>query len=131
MISTVDLMSIATERLKDAETLLTANRYDGAVYLCGYAIEIALKHKVCLTLDWAAFPSTTKDFEKYRSLKTHDLEVLLSFTGIEGSLKASYFAEWSAVSTWNPEARYNPVGMVTPANATLMIKSAKTLIQIL
>lgn len=131
MISTADLMTTARERLTDAETLLSAQRYDGAVYLCGYSIEIALKHKICQTLNWSGFPSTNREFEKYKSLKTHDLDVLLSFTGVETTLKATHLAEWSAVSIWNPEARYNPIGGVSPADATLMIKSAKTLIGML
>jgi len=131
MISTADLINIANDRLTDAETLLNAKRYDGAVYLCGYSIEIALKHKICLTLNWAGFPSTNREFDNYRSLKTHDLDVLLSLTGIEAILKATYLAEWSAVSIWNPEARYNPIGIVNPADATLMVSSAKILIGML
>jgi HEPN domain-containing protein len=131
MISTADLMTIARERLTDAETLLKARRYDGAVYLGGYSIEIALKHKICKTLNWAGFPSTNREFERCKSLKTHDFEVLLSFTGIETKLKATYLAEWSAIGIWNPEARYNPAGVINPEDATLMINSAKTLISIL
>lgn len=63
-------MIIAKERLTDAETLLNAHRYDGAVYICGYSIEIALKHKICNTLNWTGFPSTSKEFEKFKSPKT-------------------------------------------------------------
>jgi hypothetical protein len=91
MISTTELILIAHDRLKDAETLLNAQRFDGAVYLCRYAIEIALKYKICKTLNWHAFLSSNKDFENYKSLKTHDLDVLLSFTGIETEIKASTF----------------------------------------
>ncbi len=131
MISIADLKIISRERLSDAETLLNDNRYDGAVYLCGYSIEIALKHKICQTLNWAGFPSTNKEFENYRSLKTHDLDILLSLTGIELTLKASHLAEWSAVSIWNPEARYNPIGMINSVDASFMVNSAKTLISML
>ena len=131
MISTSDLLTIANERLTDAETLLNAHRFDGAVYLCGYSIEIALKYKICKTLNWTGFPSTNKEFEKFKSLKTHDLDVLLSFTGVETTLKSAHLAEWSAIAIWNPEARYNPIGVVSAADATLMINSAKTLIGIL
>lgn len=131
MISTADLMIIARARLTDAEILLNSLRYDGAVYLCGYSIEIALKHKICQTLNWAGFPSTNREFEKFKSLKIHDLDVLLSFTGIETLLKTSYLVEWSAIGIWNPEARYNPIGAINSADATLMINSAKTLIDIL
>ncbi|MCY7352643.1 MAG: HEPN domain-containing protein [Cytophagaceae bacterium] len=131
MISLSDLISIANERLIDAETLLHAHRYDGAVYLCGYSVEIALKHKICQTLNWPGFPSINKEFEKFKSLKTHDLDVLLSFTGIETTLKSTHLAEFSAIANWNPEARYNPTGIVSFTDATFMINSAKTLIGML
>lgn len=131
MLSILKLMEISKERLTDAQTLLNAQCYDGAAYLCGYSIEVALKFKICQTLHWKGFSSTSKEFEKYKSLKTHDLDVLLSFTGIETVLKAQYLFEWSAVSIWNPEARYNPLGLINPADAILMVNSAKTLIGIL
>ena len=120
MIIIANLATIAIERLADAETLLNAHRYNGAIYLCGYLIEIALKNKICQTLNWAGFPSTNREFEKYK---------LLSFTGIEATLKATHLAEWSVVSIWNPEARYNPIEIINPADATLMINSAKTLME--
>jgi hypothetical protein len=50
MISVAELRKIVSARLKDAEILYTANRFDGAFYLCGYAVELALKIKVCKTL---------------------------------------------------------------------------------
>lgn len=131
MTNTTELLSIAKERLKDAETLLNAERYDGAVYLCGYSIEIALKHKICLTLNWTGFPSTNREFENYRSLKTHDLDVLLTLTGIESEIKATHLAESSAVSIWNQNARYSSIGIIKPTDAFLMISSAKILIGML
>ena len=131
MISIVELIGIAKERLKDAESLYRDHRYDGAAYLCGYSIEIALKHKICKTLNWDGFPSTNHEFERYRSLKTHNLDVLLSFTGIETTLKTSYLAEWSVISDWNPEARYNPIGSISSIDADQMIKSANILIRML
>ena len=131
MITVTDLVTIANERLNDAQILLNAGRYDGASYLCGYAVEIALKHKICLTLNWSGFPSTNSEFANYKSLKTHDLDVLLSFTGIETVLKSTNLAEWSAVGNWNPEARYNPIGAVTQTDATLMVNSARILIGLL
>jgi hypothetical protein len=35
MISTKDLRAIARARLRDAEVLLAAKRFDGAFYTCG------------------------------------------------------------------------------------------------
>ncbi len=38
-----DLQSLADERLGDAKVLLASNRYGGAYYLVGYAVECGLK----------------------------------------------------------------------------------------
>ena len=42
MISVAELDSIARARIEDAKALLTGGRFDGATYLCGYAVEVAL-----------------------------------------------------------------------------------------
>jgi HEPN domain-containing protein len=47
MIRTTDVEEIARARLQDADILLTSERYDGAIYLCGYAVELALKARIC------------------------------------------------------------------------------------
>ena len=52
MISAIDLRSIARARLRDAQILLQAKRFDGAFYLCGHAVEVALKARICRTLEW-------------------------------------------------------------------------------
>ena len=131
MIKTTDLLSIAKERLLDAESLYNAERYDGAVYLCGYSIEIALKYKICITLNWQGFPSSNNEFSNFKSLRTHDLEVLLSFSGIEAQIKSNNFADWSNIAVWNPEARYNLSGKVSKTDTFLMIRSAKNIISFL
>jgi HEPN domain-containing protein len=43
MIPTPDLKAISRARLRDAKVLLKGKRLDGAAYLCGYAVELALK----------------------------------------------------------------------------------------
>lgn len=60
MLSVRELRAISIARLRDAEVLLKARRFDGAVYLCGDAVEIALKARICRTLDWVEFPQTNK-----------------------------------------------------------------------
>lgn len=131
MIDRTELRKLARERLKDAEALLTAGRYDGAIYLGGYVVELALKSRVCRTLKWKGFPQTRSEFQSYQSFKTHDLDVLLSLSGAEEKIKTRFFAEWSAVATWDPEARYNPIGSASRADAELLIESARTLLGIL
>ena len=129
MIPTNELRRIAEARLKDAKALLAARRYDGAVYLCGYAVELALKARICRALRWPGYPSTTGEFRDYQSFRVHDLDVLLHLTGREDRVKASYFAEWSAVAQWNPSARYQAVGTAQRVDAELMISSAGILLR--
>ncbi|MFA5188912.1 MAG: HEPN domain-containing protein [Patescibacteria group bacterium] len=123
-----EIKKIAKNRLKDAETLLRAKRYDGAVYICGYAIELCLKKQICKKLQWTEFPPG-HNFNDYKSLKTHNLEILLSFTGKESKVKKQLFAEWSIVSQWDPESRYNPIGNIKNKEAKQMINSAKKILK--
>ena len=125
-----ELKKLAISRLKDAEILLKSKRYSGAIYICGYAIELRLKNQICKKLKWADFPPGGS-FGKYKSLKTHDLDVLLSFTGKEQKVKSSFLAEWSIVSQWNPEIRYNPISSVNKQDSLNMIASTQTLLTIL
>lgn len=128
MIDQAELLRIAQERLKDAETLLAAGRYEGAIYLGGYVVELALTCKICRTLNWKSFPQTKKEFQAYQSFKTHDLDVLLSLSGVEEKIRTGHFAEWSAVATWAPEARYNPIGSANKADTELLVESARKLL---
>ncbi|MEN8215647.1 MAG: HEPN domain-containing protein [Pseudomonadota bacterium] len=62
MTTITELITLARARLKDAQILFAAKRYDAATYLCGYAIELALKARICQTLGWTCFPETNKEF---------------------------------------------------------------------
>ena len=118
-------------RLVDAEALRIAGRYDSAIYLCGYAVELQLKAAICRTLGWAGFPSSSREFENLRSFRTHDLEVLLRLTGREAESLAAYPKEWEEVSKWNPEMRYSPDGMADERMARAMLDAATTLVRVL
>jgi HEPN domain-containing protein len=131
MISTIELKKIASARLKDAEVLYKDSRYDGAVYLCGYAIEITLKAKICKTLKWGGFPSTNSEFKGLQSFKTHSLELLLSLSGQEVKIKTGYLADWSIVVNWDSETRYSVIGTATKTDAYNIIESAKIIIRAL
>lgn len=129
MLNKKDIKKIAKARLEDAETLFTAGRYDGAIYMCGYAVELALKARICKTLRWSGYPSARTEFNDYRSFKTHDLDVLLHLSGIEDKIKTKLLAEWSAVAQWNPDARYQPIGNVSVTDARLMLSAAAILLK--
>jgi HEPN domain-containing protein len=114
-------------RLEDARILYETSRFHGSVYLCGYAVELGLKARICDTLQWDEYPSTAK----YQTFKTHDLEMLLHLTGMENEIKIKYFAEWSIVAQWNPEMRYIPVGNILDIDATRMLEASKKILEYL
>lgn len=128
VLSAADLKTIARARLADAAALLAASRLDGSAYLCGYVVELALKARICRTLKWPAFPEKRNEFEGLQSFKTHDLDVLLRLSGREQYIKVTLFPEWTIVSQWNPEARYQMAGAVSVATARNMIFAAQKIL---
>ena len=143
MLTVNQLRELARERIEDADALFTSKRYEGAMYICPYAVEIALKARICKTLRWPEFPSGTREFnqnQKYQFLKSHALGLLLSYSGQEERVKTKFSAEWSAVAAWSPESRYTPATRITrktpprlvarlEMKARLMIDSAKILLK--
>jgi HEPN domain-containing protein len=131
MISTKELRAIARARLRDAEVLLRAKRFDAAWYLCGYAVELALKARICRTLKWPGFPASPKEFEGLQSVRTHNLGILLRFSGVEDRVKAKQIQEWSVVLKWNPEQRYQGNRLSTAQEAAEMVKCVTRLLEVL
>ena len=128
MVAVRDLRKIARDRLKDAEVLLGAKRYDGAVYLCGYAAETALKARICRTLKWTDYPDRGED---YRNFRTHKLDVLLHLSGVEAKIKEHFFDDWSIIADWEPGVRYKPSGNISAHDASEMIAATKTIMNAL
>ena len=131
MIPAPDLKAISRARLRDAKVLLKGKRLDGAVYLCGYAVELALKARMCRTLNWHEFPETSAEFKGLQSVKTHDLEILLRLSGVEARIKTKHMAEWSVVLDWDPEKRYQTVGKFTEQKAGDIVAAATKLLSAL
>ena len=131
MLSRQELRKTAKARLRDAEVLTRWRRYDGAVYLCGYAVEMRLKARICQTLKWTGFPDTRKEFEGYNTFRTHDLDRLLHLSGVESKIKTVHLAEWSIVATWDPEVRYRPTGSASAQEARDLIDSVAVLMKVL
>src|ERR1700735_5749543 len=104
-----DLKTVADVRLDDAKILYHQAHYDGAAYLCGYVLEIALKARIFKLLDIDTYP----DSGKYKQLyATHDFDVLLKLSGLEKEMALSktknptLFLDWSIVTRWQPDMRY-------------------------
>jgi HEPN domain-containing protein len=131
MIDRDELRRIAQARLEDAEALVRAGRYDGAIYICGYAVEMALKARICETLNWSGYPSTRSEFQNYQTFRTHDLNVLLRLSGVENRIRMEFVTEWQAVTDWDPEVRYQAVGTASQRNAMLMIEATIALLRVL
>lgn len=131
MISVVELDRIAQARLEDAKVLLAAGRYDGAAYLCGYAVEVGLKGRICRILNWTDFPTTGGEFQAYKSFQTHELDVLLRLSGQEARIKQQHFELWNVVALWKVESRYNVIGSIQRSDAEAMIQAAEQLLRVL
>lgn len=80
MLRVTDLRRIARARLRDAEILSRARCFDGSVYVCGYAVEIALKARICRTLRWTGSPDSSAEFSPPGSASAADAEAMLRST---------------------------------------------------
>jgi hypothetical protein len=94
-------------------------------------VELALKARICRTLKWSDFPERRCEFEGLQTFKTHDLDVLLRLSGREHYVKSKLFPEWTVVSQWNPEARYQPVGSATAPKVRQMLASVRKILETL
>jgi HEPN domain-containing protein len=129
MIPAATMKSIARARLRDAGALLRAGRFDATAYVCGYVVEIALKARVCRTLKWSGFPETPAEFKGLSSLKTHDLRVLMRFSGVQERIREKHQTEWSLAVDWDPETRYQEIGRTSAEQARALISAVRTLLR--
>jgi HEPN domain-containing protein len=88
---------LADQRLEDAQVLLTSRkrRYNGTVYLGGYAIECALKAAICVV---KRLPTLPVDY------RTHALDELLAATGWD--LPPPLRRGFEIVNAWSVDLRY-------------------------
>ena len=133
MFSLVELRSIAKNKIKDADILFYNKRYDGSVYLCGYAIEIALKKSVWQETRKKGFPENRTEFSNLNKLKTHDLSFLLDQSGKKSLIIGNpiNLSDWSIIIQWNPESRYSRTGTKTRMDAINMLDSTKRIISLI
>jgi HEPN domain-containing protein len=131
VIPVADLIAIAEARLSDVQVLIQNERFDGAAYLAGYVVELALKARICRTLRWAAFPETAAEFKNLTSFKTHKLDVLLQLSGEEQRIRTEYLSAWSAVASWDPETRYRAPNQRDASGVVVMFLAADILLEVL
>ncbi len=96
----------------EAKALLDQGQWDGAYYLAGYAVELALKAciiKSLLATD--AFP----DKEFSRNCYTHDVEKLVVLAKLDVARKTDRDADpylatnWGLARDWSEEKRYHRI----------------------
>ena len=116
MPSRTEFQQLALSRLAEAKLLHNHGYNDGAVYLAGYSLELALKARICFLLD-ADYP-TGGDFRQ--TFFSHRFATLVFLAGLEKKLaaqkaaSADFETSWSVVadptSGWNETFRYKSIG---------------------
>lgn len=128
-----NLQQLAESRLQEAKCLMKNGLLDGAVYLAGYSLELALKARVCALLD-SDYPLE----DPFRSFRTHSYETLLRLAGLEKILDqqkfldAAFNSNWSTLvgtsgatrtEGWSETWRYRSLGSVSDAEANRFISA--------
>lgn len=109
-----------THRYVDAQALLAACRWRGAMYLGGYAIECALKTKLMRMFDCRTLRDLEVELQRRgllvgaETIYRHQLEPLLRLTGARTRLfaDAEAFKAFKSVNRWIPAWRYAAVHTV-------------------
>ena len=114
MISHTNLQKIAKTRLGDSRILYNKKRYNGAIYICGYANELALKAIICKRLELQGIPNHSSEFRTIKDIKTHNLEELLKLLAkldknISDEILNNKRSDWNVILDWDPERRYLPI----------------------
>lgn len=105
-----EFQALAETRLEEAKMLLDHGKWDGAYYLAGYSVELALKScvvKYLMATD--AFPK--KEFS--RDCYTHRIEKLVLLAQLKPALDDAATADpillsnWNVACDWSEEKRYH------------------------
>ena len=116
-----ELKKIAEMRFREAEALFAAGHYNGAAYLCGYAVEMALKARICRLLGFEVYP---EGGSLRPAFVVHDLKQLLLLSGLRAKLyDSTVFANWSTAHPWSPRLRYEPPGAISRGEAAELLKA--------
>ena len=109
MATKLELQQLALTRLEEVKALSEKGLYDGAFYLAGYVVELALKARICTHLEVDNYLDSG---EISRSFKTHNLKNLLILSGLQGkfsreiSKNFELLKNWSLILDWTAEHRY-------------------------
>ncbi len=104
----------STHRLEDAQALLAAGRWRGAMYMAGYAVECLLKTTLMRRYDCRTLRDLEDELQRRGVLTdaatvfTHHLEVLLRLTQRFEQLRQhrGLWPQFTLVNRWIPAWRY-------------------------
>jgi len=132
-----EILDLAYQRLDEAVLLCEHGRYDGAFYLAGYSVELALKARICTNIGLPALFDEDKDNEINkissvgeirRFLKTHNLTTLLFISGLKPKFDDNLamdkeFANAGALlfNDWSEKTRYKHRGHADEKNVKKLI----------
>ena len=107
-----DFQQLADVRLAEAKALLDSGAWDGAYYLAGYAVEVALKAciiKIVMATD--AFPDKRFSSDCY----THDIGTLVGLAGLKTAWDTATATDpylsgnWGIAKEWSEQKRYHRI----------------------
>ncbi len=104
-----ELIKLVEIRRSEAEFLLNSNKFHGAYYLIGYALECALK--ICITHQVQQYDFPDKQLA--HKSHTHDLTDLLAIAGLKQKLNEKEQADeqfklnWASAKDWSEKSRYD------------------------
>ena len=110
-----EFQELAETRIREAKGLLDLGMWEGAYYLAGYAVELALKACIIKRLMATdAFPD--KDFSK--NCYTHAIEKLVVLAGLDDLRKLALDSDpdllpnWNLTRDWSEEKRYHRISKI-------------------
>ena len=104
-----DLQQLAEMRFEEARLLFDARKFDGAYYLAGYAVELALK--ACIAKLTNQHDFYNKDIAN--NCFNHKPETLVRVAGLQFRLEAAMLADidlqanWIVACAWTESSRYD------------------------
>ena len=126
-----ELRSRSHQNLTSA-TQLAETDPDNAAQLAGFAAELRLKARYCTKKKISNFPNSVSKLRAsgMGELQTHDLDRLLTLSNAH-SITRSPHINWSNISSWRVEHRYQPVGTVDKDHVSKQIADTALLLKTL
>ncbi|MDR1963823.1 MAG: HEPN domain-containing protein [Planctomycetaceae bacterium] len=124
-----EIESLAWDRLDEARILYENNKFDGAFYFAGYAVELILKVRICELFD---IPNLFEESgqsasitigigELRRSVKIHNLQMLLVYSGLKKKFDTMVLSDPDfeninsyLIQKWSERSRYHLTGTIQP-----------------